>query len=491
MLSSSTATRAVFVAMIVVTTVVVFALASETAGSLRSVVRPLSFGRKTGGRPAQPLALGAAAANAPGPECADPYVQDGFLHTTSNVRDTRWLPLYLDDRYAEPPANAQYPPARNGDAVVEPTFSTAPPPPAVLGRAPRNWLRDAANYHFMLQDVANHANRGAGTARTLSETDRRLTRDLHWLHNRRLLVLGDSVDRFMIQFICEEFGSTSREAKSEAGTDRIGGKHTSAYCHIPTLNFTVAHWHVAGMYTLHPDWWWLPHMDTVAFEERWPKFFEPFRDRVAGLDGRNPDLILFQSGLWDERMFRESAISKLDLPRAEAVETALGREGRPLTWDETTFFKARMAKFIDLIRDNFPAVPVMYRSLTTRREAGKADLPTIGMDRVSRHLAAQNGIKVFEWASLVRGHSTEYLDYLHMGRGSSSYLWGQMVLHYLFSAAGGVQVEGQVVRWPEPEPRQYVVEGQGALNVPSLDEIRAHTAAAVPDGAWQGCRAKN
>lgn len=64
------------------------------------------------------------------------------------------------------------------------------------------------------------------------------------------------------------------------------------------------------MFVYRPAWWWEKHMTVVPFEERWTEIFEPTFLELRGIDGVNPDLILFQSGLWDARAFLELKKSK-------------------------------------------------------------------------------------------------------------------------------------------------------------------------------------
>ncbi|KAK9470712.1 uncharacterized protein V1510DRAFT_398726 [Dipodascopsis tothii] len=395
-------------------------------------------------------ALAALTAQVP-PQCADPFRQPGFLAAKDGEpRSARWVPFGDAAVAARPaPPSALYPPVDAAGQAVAPVFTEALPPADVLGAAPRNWLADLVDYHKLLERI--DAYKIAGKQFDLTASEQRLVRELNWVHGRRLLLMGDSVDRHMAQIFCREFGHDSLETATQRnadGTVRVhGGKHTTASCHLPLLNFTIAHWHIASMYTMRPDWWWLDHVDTVAFEERFPKYYLPDLAHVAGLDGAAPDLVLFQSGLWDERVFRENAIAKFPGTKPEAMKVfPLAKEGRQLVWDELEFFRARFRKFVGLIKTTFPGTPLMYRALTSRREQTANDLPTINMDRLNRHVAVAEDIEVFEWARLVQGFSAEYLDYLHVGHGTGSVLWGQMVLYYLFRAAGGYVHEGRGVR---------------------------------------------
>lgn len=166
-----------------------------------------------------------------------------------------------------------------------------------------------------------------------------------WLRNRRILVIGDSVDRFMLQFLCEE---TKHELHEPA-------RHTTATCHIPELNFTATHWHFPGSYTTRPSWWWMPKMEFVAFEERWEKLWRPTMPKTNGMEGGRPDLILWQANLWDQRVLWEAGKAK-----EGGEETGLGEHTRQMVWDELRFVMSRMKKFVSAIDAEFgTGIPIV------------------------------------------------------------------------------------------------------------------------------------
>ncbi|KAJ8102329.1 hypothetical protein POJ06DRAFT_236944 [Lipomyces tetrasporus] len=423
------------------------------------------------------------------PHCRDPYREPGYLHVPKDVSKTQWV--VFDDQFLDrpPPSTADYPTNK------EPTFSDAAPPADILAHAPHNWLLDLRRY----EPIVERARRTSESADILdlSADQQDLIRRVNWIHNRRLLVLGDSIDRFLIQFFCEDLHGKYQNTQNQ----KYGGQHTTFSCQIPYLNFTIYHWHVASMYPTRPQWWWLPHVKYVAFEDRFENLFKPVWHDAVGMNGHTPDLVLFESGLWDERALRESYRNmnepdedKLDpetrkKKAAERKETGLGREGRQLVWEELEFFRARMNKFIIYLREKFgQSTPMMYRSLTTRRDSNKADLPTINMDRVSRALMDRHGVEVFEWARLASGFSNQYQDYLHIGHGPLSVTWANMALYYLFRAAGGVDHNGTFLRFPDPVG-QYVKDGKTILNAPTIN-IPEHPDTTV-DKFWTECHEYN
>ncbi|KAK9453419.1 hypothetical protein V1511DRAFT_522667 [Dipodascopsis uninucleata] len=399
--------------------------------------------------------------------CRDPFRQPGYLQINQQDRRlTKWIPFFSTNILSIPaPESAKYP----ADKV--PSFTDHSPPEEILDSAPTSWFYHLQKYYRLIYDINKIKNAGGKNPIVLTESQQELVKKMNWLHNRRAVVLGDSVDRIMIQFFCEELN-----LQPEYGP---GGQHTTYSCHIPLLNTTIYHWHVASLYPMRPDWWWLKHIKLVAFEDRFASIFDPDWSKVIGCNGQTPDLVLFQSGLWDERAFRESTRNikdasdylltpdELEKKRKNREKTGLGREGRQLSWDELMFFKARMEKFMSFIKDKFHGTPLLYRGLTTRRDSNIADLATINMDRISRALAASMDIEIFEWARLTTAFSDQFLDYLHVGKGPLSYTWANMFLYYLFRATGGEEYNGKLLKFPDAAGN-YVKEGEGAKNVTEL-----------------------
>lgn len=249
-----------------------------------------------------------------------------------------------------------------------------------------------------------------------------------WLWGRRVVIAGDSVDRFMVQYFCEEFGSVMRQPKM----------HTTATCSIEALNLTLVHWHHAGSFTFRPDWWWMKDMKEIPFEERWETLWKPTFNLTRGPNNR-PDLFLWQSGLWDERMLWENGEAHYK------PDETMGQRQRQLTWQEIRFVSARTKRFIDMVRDEFGSqMPSMFRAYTLHRESDARDANLYELERLSRALAERAGHEMFEWGRLLSGFSMLYKDQTHLNKGPASWLWGNMLLEYLARSAG----QGDVSRRP-------------------------------------------
>ncbi|KAF1981680.1 hypothetical protein K402DRAFT_398321 [Aulographum hederae CBS 113979] len=355
--------------------------------------------------------------------CKDPYRQPGFLYIPpekDQYRKTQWIP-YTDEFHEAPvPDYAAYPPLDGQDVhfnltPVDTEFRQG-------DAVPKMWMADLAAESKRRTDSIK--------AKTAEEyLGVKANGDFSWLWGRRILLIGDSVDRFQMSFFCKEFGNTMYEP----------ARQTWATCHIPAFNLTFVHWHLAGMYTSTPSWWWMDDMHAVAFEDRWAKVWSPtINSQLRGLDGRRPDLVIWSNTLWDQRAFWESGKAHED------QQPELADRRRQLAWQEIRFVGARLKKLIGMVRGEFgDDVPLMYRAATMHTNTtGYPDATTYDLDRLARSVSEYSGGEVFEWGRIVTALEWLYMDGTHVGDGAPNWLWGNMVLDYLArSAAVGGEVK--------------------------------------------------
>ncbi|KAK9365687.1 hypothetical protein V1509DRAFT_632486 [Lipomyces kononenkoae] len=377
-------------------------------------------------------------------ECVDPYKIPGYMYTAEGKEETRWIPFYPSFFDLPDLPETEYPhPEDRGDILLD----NRTVDDAILNTAPVPWFRMLQQYYNYLKRV-NETNESSQPEPELTESDEFIRDHMSWVKNRRILLMGDSLDRNQLQYLCEDLGLQFVEE---------GGKHltkqTTAYCHVPHVNITFVQWHIAGMYTYRPDWWWMP-MKVVSFEDRYKEIFEPVSmPRVIGASGSGPDLILLQSGLWDQVAFLSGAHNQRmqALPEEERTRFVIGRPKEPLTIDQLRFVSKRFIKFVEFMKDVFgDNVPMMYRSLTVRKEGKDEDAGILSIDRMLRSLVTTRfDMEIFDWSRLAYGAVHEYKDFIHFTRGRMSLLFSDMLLHYLFRASGGVEVEGVVKKWPQ------------------------------------------
>ncbi|KAK9238455.1 hypothetical protein V1525DRAFT_401106 [Lipomyces kononenkoae] len=378
------------------------------------------------------------------PECVDPYKMPGYMYTTEDREETRWIPFYPSFfDLPELPETAYPHPDDMGDILLD----NRTVDDAILNTAPVPWFRMLRQYYNYLKRV-DEAKESNQPEPELTEFDEYVRDHMSWMQHRRILLMGDSLDRNQLQYLCEDLGLESIE---EGGIHLT--KQTTAYCHVPHVNITFVQWHIAGMYTFRPEWWWMP-MKVVSFEDRYREIFEPVSmPRVIGLSGSGPDLILMQSGLWDQVAFLSGAhYQRMQaLPEEDRTKFVIGRPKEPLTIDQLRFVSKRFIKFVEFMKNVFGEdVPMMYRSSTIRKDGKDEDWGILSIDRMLRSLVTTRfDMEVFDWSKLAYGASNEYKDFIHFTKGRMSLLFSDMLLHYLFRASGGVEVEGVVKKWPQ------------------------------------------
>ncbi|ROT35915.1 hypothetical protein SODALDRAFT_337162 [Sodiomyces alkalinus F11] len=348
--------------------------------------------------------------------CADPYRRPGYLYIDpDDYKNTRWIPYTQEFLDGDVPSYAEYPAPGGMDVFfnrteVEPAFlqSTSNPQQWMqLALAEDKRRGNAVQVEMKKQKAAHFA-------------EMKDDGGLGWLWGRRVIILGDSVDRFMIQFLCEEFGRGMRQPKP----------HTTATCAIPTLNLTLIHWHFPGSFTYKPEWWWMEDMEEVAFEERWESMWAPLLETTGRGPTGQPDLLLWQNGLWDQRALWEAAEAHF------GEEDPMGERKRQLVWQEIRFVAARTKKMVRRLSERFPDVPTMFRAMTVHRESDATDASIYELDRLSRAVAEQADHEVFEWGRIITSLSMLYKDQTHPGKGPGSWLWSNMILEYLARSAG-------------------------------------------------------
>ncbi|KAK7207786.1 hypothetical protein BZA70DRAFT_265130 [Myxozyma melibiosi] len=369
-------------------------------------------------------------------------------------------------------------------------FKPGPVDESLLKQAPTDWVGHIRDYLTLLKHPDQHTHTEIQVAE----------RKVRWLQNKRVLMLADSVDRYMAVYMC-------RELNLAANVSMLG-LHSTAQCRIPQLNFTILHWHIASMYTARPDWWWMSHMGNISFEARNEELFmanisaERATD-VFGMNGRGPDLIVYQSMLWDWTSMTtsynmemgggkssgesgdhsghmehsghgESSAPQPKAPKAPAKassgrrrlserdsERGIQARGtgeafaaqRPFHWSELDFYRARQKRFIEYYREIFGAdTPFMFRAVLQTRNAASTTVPLVQLDKMARFVAHAMDVEVFDWGHTISGYTQPFYDAfrdeIHPKRGAHTYIYGNMLLYYLFRASGGAEFRGKVTRWP-------------------------------------------
>lgn len=315
---------------------------------------------------------------------------------------------------AEPPLSKPTDkPANDSSFFFDP--ETLPEPEFLNGPlAPMPWMNLAIE-----EDRRRHLSRpkhapGLTTSDFFSQ---RHGGDFGWLWGRVVLLMSDSIDREMITHFCEEFGG---------GVFEEPAKHTTSWCTVPAFNLTLLHWHSDGLLRRRFEPYWDPFSKWVSWEDRFEHVWNSSFERMVGVNGKGPDLVLWQSALWDQRNFAE--LGKLQF----GEQHHMADMGRQMVWEELRHYGARARGFLEFLRKEFGReMPLMLRAGTIHRDTPARDLMVYDADRLERALAEQFGLEIFEWGRLVAGQTGMYQDYHHLGRGPASWLWGTMLLEYL------------------------------------------------------------
>ncbi|KAJ8100069.1 hypothetical protein POJ06DRAFT_123093 [Lipomyces tetrasporus] len=375
-------------------------------------------------------------------KCDNPYTRPGYLYAANehDFKGTKWVPFYsgMLDRSQSDRAVYPRPPVRDPYSEHE-TFPDGPPPDSEFGMTPHSWMRD-------LKDLSDLKRRDEDGKVQLTEQQKQykavLEDRLYWVRDRRILLIADSVDRYMAIYMCNKLNG-----QFELGP---AGFQTTAFCVIDHMNITITHWHVSSTYTSLPPWWWMKSTKTkyVAIEERWQEYYLPTVNQTIGKNGRSPDLVILQSGLWDQTMFAY-AHNQLLLDQGKTKQFADKLDFmRPLNWEELNFYMHRISKFIGLIREQFGRdVPLVYRSMT-HKSNGSETMGIHDLERAARFVCKELDVEYMEFGSLVAGHYDWYRDQVHLEDGPLSALWGNIVMWYLFRTQGGNEFKGAIQRMP-------------------------------------------
>ncbi|KAK9379100.1 uncharacterized protein V2V93DRAFT_327581 [Kockiozyma suomiensis] len=388
--------------------------------------------------------------------CIDPYRTPGYLLipprsqesisptavADTSYRTTRWIPFYGSFHDLPPPPEAVYPRTSSSPNILHGQSEIED---KIIASAPTSWMRKFLQFYRLT--TAINASKKAGIVYNLSKDELDLVTSMNWVKNRRVLLVGDSVDRIAVLSFCQDLGLSM---KSEGGPVH-GKRQTTVYCHVPGVNFTLVQWHVPSMFTYRPDWWWEKNMTVVPFEQRLTEIYSKYSLPITiNAAGRAPDLILVQTGFWDERAFRSGLHEEKEKNLPELLKTKMTWESdSQLAWNQLRFVNARLQRVVAILREIYgPDVPMMYRSMTTRKDSKQADLGMLSLDRMHRSMATHLGLEVFDWSRIVYGHSSEYKDQLHVHAGPLTWVFDDMLLSYLFRAAGGIEDQGKVIHWP-------------------------------------------
>ncbi|KAG0150742.1 hypothetical protein CROQUDRAFT_651989 [Cronartium quercuum f. sp. fusiforme G11] len=265
----------------------------------------------------------------------------------------------------------------------------------------------------------------------------------NWLRNRTVLFVGDSLDRNLVHFFSTEafpgpaphrfLTATTDPAFTEPATasHRIGlGQHRS-------LGFTLANWFIMSVDVEKPSVFFHSEEDEPQpIEARLPHFFLPTLGPVVS---PNPEMVVFNSGLWDLVYRSEAAAyaSRVDHAPARIV-------GGALTQAELAEHEQRMVRLIELLQAAFPSLKtrLVYRTMPdssraaeknamSRLRVRQLDEAHVRLIRRLNKVPSARPIDILDWANVSRSLTHEIADLVHFKPGKAQWLYAELVLNHL------------------------------------------------------------
>ncbi|KAJ8291759.1 hypothetical protein OF846_005008 [Rhodotorula toruloides] len=341
-------------------------------------------------------------------ECEDAYNKPGYIYRGEGPTDIRWISYDKPDFDSNPVTleNVLEPPLEKL-VNAPPSFNT--------------WIRDAPDLasapelEFMRgRTVVMVGDRCVKVLRCVCSTsiDEVVSRD------------GNSHDRRNIEGFCAHHEAAGGVVTSKGG-------HVATSCHLPVLNFTMASWFHYGLAEPSEDW----YMSNLSPVDNPPPYF--IEERIDSvfvpdmLDIGQPDLIILNSIYWDLRYVVYKASH-------EGWAWQLKRVTRPMTWRELEWHRRRLRTMVELFRERFPGVPLMFRLGHSRvNNDHNGNVAIYQMNESAKAMMARLGVPIFPWGPLLEGE-TDYSDVMHVKPVSQpTYLFGDMALYYLRRAVNG------------------------------------------------------
>ncbi|WAQ93307.1 hypothetical protein PtA15_18A367 [Puccinia triticina] len=325
--------------------------------------------------------------------------------------------------------------------------------------------------------------------------------ELGFLRNRTVLFVGDSLDRNAVYHLAQEtFGPGAHrflgpqdapEAAAPAhDSHRIGlGVH-------PGLGFTVANWFLMSVDIDRPStpFFHAGEDPPQLFEGRFETFYEPLLRTQPPLIPP-PDMVVFNSGLWDLVFLSNLKDHQIAQNRSQGIMSPLQVTGKELLGPaEIARHSARFNAFLDKLlfhtfNHTLPAKPTrfVYRTMPdsslvlakdnamSRKRVRQIDALNLRLIHAfnARQLAHKGPtqrtlIDVLDWTWVSSQLLDELIDLVHFGRGATQWLYGDMVLHHLRRHVVGQELAaGFRIR--------------GAAPAPSADQLRRAL-------VWRDCR---
>lgn len=296
--------------------------------------------------------------------------------------------------------------------------------------------------------------------------------EVQFLRNRTVIFIGDSLDRNEVYHLAQEtFGPQyhrflTPEDNPDSATPATQAHRVGVGVH-PKLGFTVANWFLMSIDVEEPTSFFHKDEDLPqSFEGRFVKFYEPLLQN--GLL-KSPDMVVFNSGLWDLVYLSNLRDFEIDQNRTKGIPTKLQVTGEELlTKAEVEHHSARFRKFLNkLVHNTFnssqlndtqrksakpkPAkIRFVYRTMPdssfteaksnamSRKRVRQMDALNVQLIHEFNQVQSQSNdgpsnvlIDILDWKWISNHLTDELIDLVHFGRGATQWLYGDMVLNHL------------------------------------------------------------
>ncbi|EFP85877.2 uncharacterized protein PGTG_11633 [Puccinia graminis f. sp. tritici CRL 75-36-700-3] len=337
--------------------------------------------------------------------------------------------------------------------------------------------------------------------------------ELEFLRNRTVVFIGDSLDRNEVYHLAQEtFGQTSHRFLMPQDLPLIHSpahhSHRIGIGAHPELGFSIANWFLMSVDIdlpttpfFHPD-----EDPPQNFEARFEKFYEPLIYNHSEILTPAPDLVVFNSGLWDLVFLSNRKDYQINQNRTQGIMSKLQVTGHELlSKSEIELHSNRFKKFLNkLVFDTFNkqtgdkgTTRFVYRtmpdsSLTLAKDNAMSRKRVRQIDRLNLQLILDFNrfqqqqnlptfIDVLDWKWVSNQLLDELIDLVHFGRGAAQWLYGDMVLYYLRRHV----IEQEIQTRRRKGERRRREDGRlGGAKTGGLQETSALAASLV----WKDCR---
>ncbi|KNZ54456.1 hypothetical protein VP01_2941g3 [Puccinia sorghi] len=340
--------------------------------------------------------------------------------------------------------------------------------------------------------------------------------EFQFLKNRTVIFVGDSLDRNEVFHLAQEtFGPEYHRFLMPEDTPGIDSpahqSHRIGLGVHPTLGLTIANWFLMSVDVDEPSssFFHAGEDPPQLFEGRFEKFYEPLIRQTSFLTSP-PDMVVFNSGLWDLVFLSNLQDFQIRQNRTKGMMTKLQVTGRDLlTESEIAHHSSRFNKFLNKLvlytfnhtqddgsagnrRTRFVYRTMPDSSLSLAKDNAMSRKRVRQINALNLQLILQFNrhqeqtlsskdrvlIDILDWSWVAGQLLDELIDLVHFGRGAAQWRTSYPSLHVIWrhGALPSAQTHHQprtsepldlVQTHPEtPRLPQYCVERLSSVYVP-------------------------